>query len=275
MSGQAAATLARRPAPPLAPFVETLWAVERGSAPTQADRERVLPTGGMHLVMSLTGESFRVSSESGNACAATAFVGGARSRPYLRELAGPRASVGVQLRPGACERLFGVSAAELAEAHTPLEALWGGAAPAALERVAAARGPEAALDALETVIAARLVRPRAMHPAIAHALERFEVAVDVGGVVRETGCSHRRFIALFSRAVGLTPKRYCRVQRFRRAVRLLQGRAGTGLAELAQAAGYSDQAHLSREFREHAGITAAEYRRLAPIRPSHVPLPIR
>jgi AraC-like DNA-binding protein len=75
---------------------------------------------------------------------------------------------------------------------------------------------------------------------------------------------------LFSRAVGLTPKTYCRVLRFQHVLR----RAGTGglssLADLAIASGYSDQPHFNREFRELTGVTPAEYRLAAPPAAHHV-----
>jgi AraC-like DNA-binding protein len=90
-------------------------------------------------------------------------------------------------------------------------------------------------------------------------------------VVGESGCSHRTFIALFRRAVGLTPKRYCRVLRFRRA--LQDTAAGSGsLADLAAAAGYRDQAHFNRDFREFAGVTPGEYCRASPRAPHHLPI---
>lgn len=268
-------SLSRPPSPPLRPFVERLWIVDRSGRAPASGHERVLPTGGMHLALSLTGEPFRISAETGGSCVAPALVGGARSGPYLRDLSGPRCSAGVQLRPGAGEWLFGVAAAELAEAHTPLDALWGASAAIVLERVADADGPEAALKTLEAELARHLPRLRALHPAVAHALGRLEVACEVGEVVRETGYSHRCFIALFSRAIGLTPKRYGRVLRFRRALRLLAAPAPADLASLAHGAGYSDQAHFSREFRAFAGMSPAEYRRLSPPHPHHVPLTAR
>ncbi len=43
-------------------------------------------------------------------------------------------------------------------------------------------------------------------------------------------------------------------------------------AAAALAAEYFDQPHLNREFRRISGLTPAEYRRIRPVNPSHVPM---
>ena len=43
-------------------------------------------------------------------------------------------------------------------------------------------------------------------------------------------------------------------------------------ANLALSAGFSDQAHLVREFRALSGLTPGQYRRLAPTGSRHVPI---
>jgi AraC-like DNA-binding protein len=60
--------------------------------------------------------------------------------------------------------------------------------------------------------------------------------------------------------VGLTPGRYYRVRRFARILFAVARNGPRHLADLAAAAGYSDQSHLIREFREHAGMTPTQYR---------------
>ena len=54
-------------------------------------------------------------------------------------------------------------------------------------------------------------------------------------------------------SVGLTPKEYGRVLRFQHVLRHVS--SATTLVELAMTAGYSDQAHFSREFKGFAGVT--------------------
>lgn len=237
------------------------------------EHERVLPTGAMHLV-------FRVSADPLwllDAAAATpaydvghAIVGGARARCYVRGVSKLSRSVGAMLQPGAAVPLFGVSAAELSGRHTRLEELWGAAAEDVRERLLELESPQAQLDYFEWVLLQRVPRVRGLHPAIAAALERLSVGSDVRGIVADSGYSHRHFIALFEGAVGLTPKRYARVLRFRSTLARLATEPRVTLAELALAAGYADQAHFNRDFREMAGISPTEYRARAPRFPHHV-----
>lgn len=261
--------ICRAPRPELAPFISQLWASDGGAAP--GTRELVLPTGTMHVVVRLD-HPLRVFDGVDSPAAHTlghAIIGGARARPYVRDVSLPVCSVGAQLRPGAAEALLGTPAIELADRHTRLDDLWGPLADELRDRLASAGDAHARLALLESALVARLPRLRALHPAVAHALTRFEIGADVASVVDEVGYSHRRFLALFRHAVGLAPKQYSRVQRLQRAMTALGHRP---LAHVAASAGYSDQAHLTREFRELAGISPGEYRALVAAPTNHVPL---
>ena len=118
---------------------------------------------------------------------------------------------------------------------------------------------------------ARLPPVRALHPAVAHALGQLH-RLPVHQVVAQSGYSHRGFIALFRDAVGLSPKRYARVQRFRRVLQRTAADPAVSWIDLALDAGYSDQSHFNREFQEFAGVSPAHYRRARPMSAHHLPL---
>lgn len=270
--------LTRSPRPSLRPFVRTLWATSHPTPPASipATRERVLPTGDMHLVFRLSDHPLRLLDDVDGASGHTighAVVGGARASFYVREVANPAWSVGAQLGPGAAELLFGMPAGKLADRHIPLDDLWGRSAERVREQLFEARHPERQLDLLESLLAARLPTVRGLHPAVAQALAQFRTAPDVRAAVDATGYSHRRFTALFREGVGMTPKRFCRVLRFQRVLGRVAEDPTAAWADLALDAGYSDQSHFNREFREFAGITPGEYRSVAPRHSHHVPLP--
>jgi len=267
--------ISRLPSPPLRPFVRRVWVSDEPAAPQAGRRERVLPTGMAHVVFRLTEHPLRLFDGVDDRCGrivSRAVVGGPRAAHYVRDVSEPTRSVGAQLQPGAVELLLGAPADELAGRHVPLEDLWGRPAIEARDRLLEARRPEEQLACFEALLAARLPRVRGIHPAVAQALARFDGTDDVGRVARESGYSHRGFIALFRRAVGLGPKRYSRMLRFQRALAARQADPDATWVHVALAAGYSDQPHFTRDFRELTGLSPGEYRSLAPAAALHVPI---
>ena len=90
--------------------------------------------------------------------------------------------------------------------------------------------------------------------ALATGGERVPVVAD------RIGLSDRQLHRRFVRQVGYGPKAFERVMRFRRFLTLVEAGdlGGAGLAAMAVASGYADQAHLTRECRRLAGRTPRE-----------------
>ncbi|NUP10654.1 MAG: AraC family transcriptional regulator [Polyangiaceae bacterium] len=266
--------LRRAPGPRLSLFVSDLWVSSLVPTPG-APREHVLPTGGMHLVFRLSGAPLRIydadDAPEGREIG-RAIVGGARSCHYVRDVSVATRSVGAQLLPGAAEVLIGESADRLAERHTNLAELWGDVAvDEAMTQLAECRTDAAVLDCFEAILVARLRRLRRIHPAVAAALVNFSASADIATAVDESGFSHRHFNSLFRQAVGITPKLYCRITRFRRAVEIAASDPSASWADLAHACGYSDQPHFVRDFRAFSGLSPTEYRKSSGPFAMHVP----
>lgn len=266
----------RAPHPLLARFVKTAWVGLPAAGDVKPAREHVLPTGLMHLVFRLSGPGVRIFDHAADGTGrqlGQALVGGPRAGFYAKDVVAPSHSVGVQLLPGAAQALLGLPADELAGQHVSLEDLWGNHAELMREQLLAAATPQETLHRLEALLLQRLRAGPAQqaHPVVVQALRQFEAGMRVEDAVARSGYSHRQFIRVFSQAVGLGPKLYCRLQRFQKALPLLQG--PLELAAVAMEAGYSDQPHLSREFREFAGLTPEQYRLARPASANHVLVP--
>jgi AraC-like DNA-binding protein len=165
----------------------------------------------------------------------------------------PLAAV-VVFRAGGAYPFFGVPVSALVDEMVPLEQLW----PDSVDRivntlVAAAERQGDVVAALEDVLVERL-RLRPLEP-VAPMAARAAVALmnqgerRIGDVAAELGLSKRHLRRAFTATVGVGPKTYARIARFQRALRL--GRDAPW-GEVAHAAGYFDQAHLSGEFRRLA-----------------------
>jgi helix-turn-helix protein/uncharacterized protein DUF6597 len=214
---------------------------------------------------------------------------------------------GVRFTPGRAPAVLGVAADELRDRRVPLGELWGRAGEVLAERLlsgeltpaqaVASRLPEVAQA--DQAVAALIVRLDAGATRVAEAAAMVTGAAEVpapGGTspgqaaallgpgaprgapevaaarLEDPGpfaVSERRLRRRFVQAVGYGPATYLRVTRFQRAVALAP--RVPGLAALAAAAGYSDQAHLSRDCRALTGLTPRAYFRA----PSTVDEPVR
>lgn len=172
-------------------------------------------------------------------------VGAMTVKARFTMLAGSK-TVGVRFRPGMARPFLGIPPPELTGKIAPLDELWGARARELARRL------EDEPDAQS--IAGALIAPPAPDP-VKHAIEAIAQAhgaVDLDAAAAKAGMSARQFRRRCFEESGLAPKHLCRILRFRYASQLAARGAGRWAA-IALDAGYFDQAHLIRDFREFTG----------------------
>jgi AraC-like DNA-binding protein len=95
--------------------------------------------------------------------------------------------------------------------------------------------------------------------ALSHIERHFTETLYLEELAGLAGLSICRFVTVFRRQVGLTPHRFICHRRIRYAKALL--RDGMPPALAASEAGFFDQSHLSRHFKNICGITPGRYLR--------------
>ncbi|WP_438035804.1 AraC family transcriptional regulator [Sorangium sp. So ce204] len=248
-----------QPPEPLRPFIRSLWIYDSYRPAHLVDR--VLPTGTLEIVIPLGGKRLSWTEPTGrDGTCRTALVSGPRQSAFDVPTAPQARLVGAHFHPGGAWPLFGLPMDALTDQHHPLDDLLGASARDFVERIDGAATNMERLATLSAYFLDRARARRASHAAVLATVRRAARGSTEGAIAAEvaaSGLSHRRFIELFRREVGLTPRDFLRVQRFQRALDIA-ARSGRAGADLAYEAGYSDQSHWILECRKHSGLTPRE-----------------
>lgn len=114
------------------------------------------------------------------------------------------------------------------------------------------------LDGAAPVLAGVGREERAVRLAREFLDQRLDDNLRLEDIAAAAGLPPFRLFRAFSRDTGMTPHAYQRQARIRVASQLIRG--GMALSEAAAAAGFADQAHLTRSFRRVRGVTPGAYR---------------
>ncbi|WP_114238439.1 AraC family transcriptional regulator [Dyella sp. C9] len=263
------------PAPPLDALVARLW--DWDMPPAGHHYERVLPVPGAALIINLHEDETRVySDDNARRCtkAPAAVIGGPCLRSQIIDTAEQVRVIGVVFRPGGAHALTGEDHVVLVERDIGLEDLFGASAHQLRERLLDTVEPSARLALLEHWLQSHMRMPR-LAPEVDYALDaiaRCPQVARIGALVRDTGLSEYRFGRLFRRQVGMGPKRYARLLRFRAVVEAVHHQPCVDWSRVAADGGYVDQPHLVREFHDFAGMTPGAFMAARGPYPNHLPL---
>lgn len=258
----------REIAPPddLVGLVRCVWVRRTAAVPrpgTAATAVRVLPDNCADWIFDLSALPGLAAGSGGAAAGAVrALAVGPMTRPILVPPRSGALLLGVRFAPGRWRRLCGGEAAALRDRRCDLRDAAGDAAEVAsrllsrlLEAPDDATRVGAAIEELR-----RVARLDSRDPLVAAAIEALAARsgrVRIEELARRLGCSRQHLAARFRREVGLAPKTFASVLRFRAA--LAAGRATrrgrrADWATVALRLGYVDPSHLLRDFRRFAGV---------------------
>jgi AraC-like DNA-binding protein len=242
-------------APPLRPFVAGYGGYRlEGFAPGV---HRGLPSPRLTFIVSLD-EPVEIATmpPPGEGGRFGAFVAGLHASPATIRHAGRQVGLHVDLTPFGAQALLGVPAAALAGWAVELVDLLGPLGVELQDRAVDAATWSERFAVLDDVLGRALRDAPGPRPEVAWAWRRVVEtggAVEIGALAREVGWSRRHLGARFRSELGLSPKTAARIVRFDRARTLLVQPGGPGLADVAAACGFFDQAHMTRDWHDLAG----------------------
>lgn len=236
----------RAPCPELSPFVEHFWVVTWTDL-AEPYEQRILshPT----VNMTITHDFHQIAG---------VITGG-----FSYTMRGGGRAIGTRFRPGGYRPFLRGPVSELTGRFVEIADAYGTNGAALVERVVAEPDAEAAIAHVEAFLLALSPERDPLAEEAAALVETVEGDVTVtrvGELAARSGRSVRSLQRLFRDYVGIGPKWVIRRFRLHEAAdRVYQG---LDLATLAAELGYTDQAHLTRDFTAAVGMPPAAYARL-------------
>jgi AraC-like DNA-binding protein len=267
------------PAPPLDRFIDDVYCL---TGVPYHRRMTVPPMPSAHLFVNL-GDPVRLR-DSDPSVAPAAFTDGwfmgVWTRRFLVEYPARVRLVGVHFKPWGISPFVDVPATELRDRWVPVDAVWRRSLDRIRNQLGELASATATLRAVEDELRSRLAEapPRGLDVVryTGGRLASAHGAVPVGALTEAAGVSTNHLATQFKSHVGVTPKRVARIYRFARLILSVDARGPVDWAELAHTAGYFDQAHFGKEFKDFTGHTPTEYldlRRRFPAEQEFPPLP--
>jgi len=236
------------PHPALSAHVDCMWTARVPSVvPGRAHTHRVLPDNCVDILWQDGGQP--------------AFAVGMMSTAILVASAGPVGTVAARFKPGAAGAFLATPLHALTDQRADIDLLWG---RSDADRLADALWAHELSDRerialIETQLLRRLRDgdPMAGGGALVRSalgmLDASAGGVRIDDLAARLGVSRQHLAAQFRTRVGLSPKLYARICRFRRATAVLKASPTPDWARLALECGYFDQSHLIHDFQEFAG----------------------
>ncbi|MFS2136898.1 DUF6597 domain-containing transcriptional factor [Duganella sp. Dugasp56] len=231
------------PLPALAAHVECMWAAR---TPASAHTHRVLPDNCIDILWQDGGQS--------------GFAVGMMSNAIQVASVAPLRTVAVRFKPGMAAAFLDTPLHALTDQRADIDLLWGrGDADRLADALWSVELPERARLALieaqllQRLRAAGSSRSDALVSRALAALDASNGGLRIGELAAGLGVSRQHVAAQFRERVGLSPKLYARIRRFRRATAALKTGPAPDWAQLALECGYFDQSHLIHEFQEFSG----------------------
>jgi AraC-like DNA-binding protein len=251
-----------KPSPALTPFVKCFWILEN-EAVAENPRELVLPDGCMELIIHY-GDLFRQyqPGTSASAVQPRSFLYG-QLKKFIE--VGPTGKTGIisaRFHPNGTEPFLSVPAQRLTDKITTLDTLFGEKGKKAEQEIIAADSIAKKISILENLLVSQ-IRPDFQADAVVEncvqRILQYNGLLNIESLDGIYPFSFRQLERKFTAVVGLTPKMFARIVRFRHIFRLANEQNIDTLATLAYESGYYDQSHFIRDFRAFSGLNPKHY----------------
>lgn len=250
------------PASPLDALVRCFWFLRGDSL--GAEPQVVVPDARFEIILHLADPFYRIEMNGAERQQAPALISGQLTGPVTLRAGAATDIVGIRFRTAAARAVFDLPLSGLTDRVEPLDNVAARLARSLSAAAESAHSPAARATALSRVLLRSVARtPDELAGAVIRSLDAAD-SPRVGLIADRFGITARTLERKVREHTGLPPNVLRRLLRFRRVFRMLDQAPPGTWARVAVRAGYFDQAHLIRDFRQFAGAAPSDFFRAEP-----------
>ena len=252
-----------KPSAALQPYVDAYWIQSfEGARGEHSPEQFCIPLGMAEIIVTLDDGLYEISVNDQWFALPDIFICGMYPDKVTWRAESNTRKFGVRLKPETLHMLFKAPSSVLYSDYTVLENVVGSEANLLLEQLVEAPDLAAIIACTETFLLKQLNKYKQEHSYVLEAAELIRSSkgnLSIDTVCKSVYVSPRQLQRSFQQAMGLSPKTYQRVIRFRNVYRDMYRKQQTeSWAGLSYDHGYADQAHFIREFKEFTGFIPTE-----------------
>ncbi|HEY5746137.1 MAG TPA: helix-turn-helix domain-containing protein [Chryseolinea sp.] len=250
------------PTEALKPYVKRFYFYEASS--DLAFHDVVFPSGNMEIIFNLGNGCWKTKKEDTFQTTPAIELWGQLTKPLVIQSVGKNCMLGVRFYPHSAAYFFRENVSLFNNDVMDGAEVFGPAIKTLHALLLDLTSLEDRILQLETYLLSQLILPKKKYSKIkfveeiAKGLRSNASEERIGSFSERHKISSRYLHQLFSQYTGLTPKLFCKINRFQHSLNLMQNQ-GQKLTSVGYDSGYFDQSHFIREFKLFTGTTPTSF----------------
>ncbi len=250
-----------KPTGVLKKYIKNYYVVEINELIDFVPRERVYPNGNATLVFHYGSPSKFKKRNSSEYIESSLVICGQQCSYYDLSLSGRTSMILIVFKPYGVKSFFNFSMNELSNENLCLQDLIENEAAELEDKLFNSKNNNQRIIYLENFLLNRLILDKDFER-VEHAIKIIENTkglIKTQSLAQEVCLGIKQFERIFSKHVGLNPKKFTSIVRFQNVIRMKMNDKNANMYQLAFDNGYYDQSHFIHDFKNLTGLSPRDF----------------
>jgi AraC-like DNA-binding protein len=249
------------PSENLKKYIDYYWWIETSEGEIKSNSERVLADSSLEIIFHFSNPVLRLNNNGLLEQEPTKLLIGQTVKPYTIVSTEKTSMLGIKFHSHTAKFFFDISISEMKDKHFDLSDFWGNNANILHDQLSETDLLNSKIAVIESYL--NKIKSQKMEVNLFVENTINEMMNQNGNICIKKICSENNFTTrhlekLFLNNVGLSPKIVSRIYQFQYALKLMKHNSKS-LTSLGLDAGYFDQSHFIKNFKDFAACTPSQY----------------